>query len=277
VSFLKPALGGTRTDLLLDGLVERNRTGGGRFGGYTVRLGGGTAALRYRVDQTFSAQTGIKYERGRTSDVLGNVDYQLVGIPLTATLDTTDKPLDPTTGVRLSATVTPYPTFLGSSVGFTRAQGSGSTYYALDEEGRYILAARVGLGTLVGEPSRIQEIPSNYRFYAGGGGSVRGYRYQSIGPAGPFNFTVGGKSLVEGSFEARIKVTDTIGIVPFFDIGGAFTNQTPPLRGDMRMAAGLGLRYYTPIGPIRLDVAVPIDPRRGDKPIALYVSIGQSF
>ncbi|MBA2636979.1 MAG: BamA/TamA family outer membrane protein [Solirubrobacterales bacterium] len=285
-SFLKPALGGSHWDFLLDGLAERNRTGGGRFGGYTVRDAGATAGLRYRVDETLSFQGGLKYERGQTSDVLGQVNYQLIGTPLTVRYDTTDKPLDPSRGIRLTGTVTPYPTFLGSSVGFTRANASASAYYAFDEDARYILAGRVGLGSLFGAPDDISKIPSNYRFFAGGVGSIRGYRAQSVGPSGPFGFTVGGRSEFDASLEARIKVTDTIGIAPFVDAGGAYRDLVPRFsnrrgdgreRGDTRASAGLGLMYYTGIGPIRVDVAAPLNPRRGDRHLALYVSIGQSF
>jgi translocation and assembly module TamA len=106
---------------------------------------------------------------------------------------------------------------------------------------------------------------------------VRGFRYRSIGPTGPFGIVVGGTSLLEASLEARIKVTDTIGVVPFVDAGGAFESSFPDFNDDIRVAAGLGLRYYTAIGPIRLDVAAPLNRRPGDKPVSLYVSIGQAF
>jgi translocation and assembly module TamA len=275
-TFLKPALNGTHWDLLVDAVAERNRTGGGRFGGYTYRDAGGTAGFRYRIDETLSVQGGLKYEIGQTSDVLGQVDYRLTGLPLTVRYDTTDRPLDPSRGVRLTGTVTPYPTFLGSSVSFTRITANGSAYYALDSEANYILAGRVGFGTLLGGPD-FEDIPANYRFYAGGVGSIRGYRSQTVGPSGPFGFTVGGRSLFDASLEARIKVTDSIGVAPFVDVGGAYIGTTPFSDGDTRASAGLGLLYYTGIGPIRLDVAAPLNPRPGDKPVAVYVSIGQSF
>jgi len=87
----------------------------------------------------------------------------------------------------------------------------------------------------------------------------------------------GGRSLFEASVEARIKVTDTIGLVPFFDAGMAFESSIPNFKQELQYSAGLGLRYYTPIGPIRLDVAAPLNPRKGDKPVAVYISIGQAF
>ncbi len=277
VSFLKPALDGSRFDGLFDGLVERNRTGGGRFAGYTDRLGGFTTGLRYRFSETFSVGAGIKFERGRTSDVISNVDYTLVGVPVTLQYDSTDRPLDPTTGIRVTGTLTPYPTAFGSSVGLTRGNVAASTYYALDEDARIVLAGRVGIGGFLDDPRRLELIPSNYRFYAGGAGSIRGYRYQSVSPLIAEGYTVGGRSLFDGSVEARVKVTETIGIVPFFDAGGAYASQFPRFFGDTRMSGGIGLTYATAIGPIRLDLAAPINPRRGDKPLVLYVSIGQSF
>jgi translocation and assembly module TamA len=276
IGLLKPALAGSHWDLLLDGMAERSRTGGGRFGGYTYRDVGATAGLRYRFDETLSLQGGLKYELGQTSDIIGQVDYRLVGLPFTLRYDTTDKPLDPSRGVRLTSTITPYSTLLGSSVEFTRVTANGSAYYAFDEDANYILAGRLGFGTLLGGPN-FGDIPANYRFYTGGVGSIRGYRAQTVGPSGPFGFTIGGRSMFDASLEARIKVTDTIGVAPFVDVGGAFLGASPFSEGDTRASAGVGLLYYTGIGPIRLDVAAPLNPRPGDRPVALYVSIGQSF
>lgn len=274
-SFLKPALGGSRYDWLLDGVATRQRVGTNRYGGYTARYANVTTAIQRRFSDTFSVQAGIEVERGQTSDVLGQVDYTLVGIPLSVKYDSTDSLLDATRGIRATASVTPYPTFLGSTVGIVQAKGAFSAYYALDEDARYVLAGRIGLGSISG--ASLDEIPATRRFYAGGGGSVRGYAYRTLSPLGPMNQLIGGRSLFEGSVEARIKVTDTIGIVPFFDAGTAFEGSLPDFKQRLQMAAGLGLRYYTAIGPIRVDVAAPLNPRKGDKPVALYVSIGQAF
>ena len=274
-SFLKPALGGTRNDLLVDLVGTRERVGTNRYGGYTARYINLTAAIRHRFSDSFSVQAGIEGERGQTSDVLGQIDYTLVGIPLSLRYDSTDSELDPTRGVRLLASVTPYTSFGGNSASFIQAKGSASAYYALDERGRYVLAGRIGLGSIVG--AELDEIPATRRFYAGGGGSVRGYAYRSLAPLGPYWQLTGGRSLFEASVEARIKVTETIGVVPFFDAGMAFASEFPNFKQQLQMAAGLGLRYYTPIGPIRFDVAMPLNPRKGDKPVALYIGIGQAF
>ena len=111
-----------------------------------------------------------------------------------------------------------------------------------------------------------------------GRGSVRGYAYNSLGPNHLVGAVVGGRSLFEASGELRIKVTDTIGIVPFFDAGNAFASSFPDFSQPLYMAAGLGLRYYTSFGPIRLDVAFPFErPYNNTRPVAVYVSIGQAF
>jgi translocation and assembly module TamA len=269
-SFLKPALWGTRNDFLAEALVERDRTEG-----YTSRLVNGTAGIRHRFSDTFSIQGGIEYEKGQASDILGQVDYTLVGLPLSVTYDSTDNTLDPTRGMKLIASVAPYPEFLGSSVPITITKGTASGYWSLDEESRYVLAGRLGVGSIVG--ADLEDIPANRRFYAGGGGSVRGFGYRTLSPTF-LGEPIGGRSLLEASLEARIKVTDTIGIVPFVDAGTAFESSYPDFDEPIRVAAGLGLRYYTGIGPIRLDVAMPLRRERGDdRGVAIYVGIGQAF
>jgi translocation and assembly module TamA len=277
LGFVKPALYGSRVDFLLDAITEKNRSGGGSFGGYADQLAGGTAALRYRVDETLALQAGLKFEKGEATDALGRVNYQLLGVPLSIRYDGTDKLLDPSRGVRVTAAVTPYPSLFGST-GFTKASVTGSAYYAVDDNANYILAGRAGFGSIFGETGGLANLPANYRFYEGGLATIRGYRYQTVGPVTPLGYTIGGLSGFNATLEARIKVMDNIGVAPFFDVGGAFRGSLPfSGGGDTRMSAGVGLLYYTPIGPIRVDVARPLDPRRGDYPVVFYVSIGQPF
>jgi translocation and assembly module TamA len=274
-SFVKPAIEGSRNDLLVDVVAEKYSTNQPEYIGYTAQDVDATIAIRHRFSETLSAQIGVEGQGGSANDVLGSVRYHVFGVPVSVTYDTTDSKLDPTKGVRLTAGATEFPRFLGSTLDLVEVKARGSTYYSLDDESRYILAARIGYGSLAG--ASLEDIPANLRLYAGGGGSVRGYRYMSIGPTGPDDAVVGGRSLLDGSVEARVKVTDTIGFVPFVDAGDAFASTTPDFREPFRVAAGLGLRYYTAIGPIRLDVAAPLNRRPGDPPVAVYVSIGQAF
>ena len=269
-SFIKPALWGSRNDFLVDAALVREKTLD--YTGYYVN---GTAAIRHRFSDVFSVQAGLGIERGETRDVLGRIDYGLVGLPVGLNYDSTDSLLDPTQGFRVQARSAPYSEALGSSLDLFESRFQASAYYAVDEEARFVFAGRIGLGSLVGPD--LGEIPTTHRFYAGGAGSVRGYPYRSLAPLGPDGKAIGGRSLFEGSVEARIKVTDTIGIVPFLDMGNAFASSYPDFKDPLRFAAGLGLRYYTPIGPIRLDVAMPFERLRGENPVAVYVSIGQAF
>jgi translocation and assembly module TamA len=268
-SFIKPALNGSRVDFLADAFVLRERTDA-----YQATLGNVQAALRYRFADKAWIQAGLEYERGHTQDFLGTMDYTLVGIPITAELDTTENLLDPKKGVRIKANVTPYKGFGNVAPTLVASSLVMSAYYSLDEKSRYILAGRIGLATISG--GRIRKIPANRLLFAGGGGSVRGFAYRSLGSRTATGQLIGGRSLFEASLEARIKVTDTIGIVPFVDIGNAFSSALPNFK-DIRVGAGVGLRYYTAIGPIRLDVAFPLDRRRGEDRFGVYISLGQAF
>lgn len=268
-SFLKPALGGTRNDLLFDTTLLRERTEG-----YVSRLASGTAVIRHRFGERFTAQAGVEIEHGAARDVLSEIDYTLVGLPVSLAYDSTDRPLDPTRGIRITGGVTPYPGFLGSSVPMTVARASASTYVALDAEARTVLAGRIGFGSIIG--ADLEDIPANRRFFAGGGGSVRGFAYKSLGPRLQGE-PIGGRSLLEASLEARFKVTETIGIVPFVDLGSAFDTSIPNFRERIRVAGGVGLRYYTSFGPIRLDIATPLIREKGEGDVAVYLGFGQAF
>lgn len=278
-SFLKPALGGSRFDLLADLAVSRERTEA-----YDADIALATLAIRRRFTDNIFAQIGLEAEIGRTRGALPPVpglwpiarnEYALLGLPLSLGYDSTDRPLDPTRGVRLTASAGPYLGFgdAPSVLGIGRAQASA--YFAFDEAARFVLAGRLGLGAVLG--GSLDEIPPTRRFFAGGGGSVRGFEFRSLGPRDALGRLIGGRSLLEASLEARIRITDTIGVVPFVDVGQAFASALPRDLGRLRVGAGVGLRYYTSLGPIRLDVAFPLERRRGEAPYAVYVSIGQAF
>ena len=153
-------------------------------------------------------------------------------------------------------------------------KGFASAYHALDEDRRFILAGKTAAGSIVG--AGLFDVPPQRRFYVGGGGSLRGFNYQSASPHNAAGNIIGGMSFFTASAEMRVKITDTIGIVPFFDMGAAFASEWPDFNG-LRYSAGIGLRYYTAIGPVRLDFAVPINRQQGNSGYGIYVSLGQSF
>ena len=202
--------------------------------------------------------------------------YYVVALPLRAALDTTDDLLDPRRGFRAALRASPEGSISrGAKTFYARLQADASAYLPLGK--RAVLAARVRLGSIVG--AGITEVAPSRRFYAGGGGSVRGFGYQEIGPRDTLGSPGGGRSLSEFSLEARIGtglLGGQLAVVPFIDAGTVEQGSLPKLRG-MRFGAGLGLRYRTGFGPIRIDLATPLDRRAGESRVAVYVSLGQAF
>src|ERR1700722_18780940 len=179
-SFLKPALWGTTNDLLMDALAEKVSTSGAGFVGYQAEDADVTASLRHRFNQNFWVQAGVEAQKGDATDALGTVNYTLVGVPVSANFDTTDSKLEPTRGIRLNASATGFGTFLGSSLDLVQLKAGASAYYSIDADSRYVLAGRGAAGALAGPPPG--QNSAHWRFYAGGGGSVRGYAYNELGP-----------------------------------------------------------------------------------------------
>ena len=202
--------------------------------------------------------------------------YYVLALPVRGAVDTSDNLLDPTRGFRAALRVSPEASLSGGrKVGYARIQADASIYLPLGTAA--VVAARVRLGTIAG--ADIGDIAPSRRFYAGGGGSVRGFGFQEIGPRDALGLPSGGRSLSEFSLEARIKTGlfgGGLSLVPFIDGGTANVESTPHFR-DIRLGAGLGLRYQTGFGPIRVDVATPIGRRAGESPVAVYVSLGQAF
>jgi translocation and assembly module TamA len=201
--------------------------------------------------------------------------YKLLGIPAYLKLDTTDNLLDPTRGWRAQLAVTPAHTISSPDLTFLSSFLSASTYRQIGSGGRVVLAGKLALASLDGAP--LAELPADQRIYAGGGGSVRAYGYEMAGPLDGNNVPIGGKSSLVGNFEARIKITPTIGLVPFVDAGSYYETSLPQFGQRLFYGVGLGLRYYTAFGPLRLDLATPLYKRAADSPIQVYISLGQAF
>lgn len=202
-------------------------------------------------------------------------NFELFGPTGAVKYDSTDDLLDPTEGVRLTLTGSAFPEFIGSSQDVFQARATGSSYLDLSGEGNLVLAGRLSVASVSG--GAIDDLPADRLLYAGGGGSVRGYEFRSISPEDEDGDPTGGRSLVEGSVELRYRFLDDYGIVPFFDAGTVTEHTFPSFDDKLQYAAGIGFRYYSAIGPIRADVAVPLNPREDDDPVAFYISIGQAF
>jgi translocation and assembly module TamA len=201
--------------------------------------------------------------------------FLIAALPVSLGYDGSDSLLDPTRGFRLSGRLSPEFSAHGGSFTYARAQIDASAYRPISD--RVVAAGRVRFGTIVG--AGVYDIAPSRRFYSGGGGSVRGYGYQQLGPKDMDGDPVGGRGLAEFALEARIRLKQfggNFGVVPFFD-GGSLTTETVPDFKSWRFGAGLGVRYYSSFGPIRIDVGVPLNRQKGDGPFAVTVSLGQAF
>jgi translocation and assembly module TamA len=197
--------------------------------------------------------------------------YFIAALPVMGQFDTSDDLLNPTKGYRVKLSLSPETSVRGAARPYLRTLAETSAYYPVTDA--LVVAGRVRVGSIVGI-ARDDLAPSR-RYYGGGGGSVRGYGYQRLGPFDPNGDPVGGRSLNEFALEARYRFGN-FGIVPFVDAGNSYES-TMPKFNDLRFGAGIGGRFYTNFGPIRVDVATPLNRRKGDGRIALYISIGQAF
>jgi len=247
------------------------------FQGYTTRLYGlisreSTPIWQKRWTYAYGAEILATNEnRNGTARISLSDAYFIGGLIGQLGYDRSNSLLDPTSGFRLLARVNPEASLRNGADFYIRNLIEGSVYYPVGEN--LTLAGRVRFGSIFGIP-RDQIAPSR-RLYAGGGGSVRGYGFQELGPRDINNVPLGGRSLSEFAVEGRYRFGN-YGVVAFVDAGQVSEAQYPDFSG-MRFGVGVGGRVYTNFGPVRVDVATPIGRRQGEALITIYVSIGQAF
>ncbi|MET0271361.1 MAG: autotransporter assembly complex family protein [Phenylobacterium sp.] len=256
-------------------------------GGYRTRTDaydetgvGVRADVERRYGKTSYVTVGASVDLSRTDELkpgtltpLGR-DLVTLGTLGDLVLDRSDDPLDPKRGWRVNARAEPTMIVGDTNLPYLKLQAQGTGYWPFGREARTVLAGRVKVGSIVN--GTIPEIPASKRFFAGGGGSVRGYAYQAVGPRLSDGTPQGGSSLLEASAEVRHTISRRWGFAAFVDTGAIGTNHFPTT-SDLAVGAGLGVRYNLGFGPLRLDVAAPLTHRRGEAPFQIYVSIGQSF
>jgi translocation and assembly module TamA len=260
-------------------------------------------AVNRKLSDIWAASAGLTAEEERIDQECVTRDYTLLALPLSATYNTTglSSPLvDPTKGVRATASFAPTASFRSSSsldpgcptsslpavsaaqptAGFLITQVTLAYYLDLNwlrlsaTPGRRVLAMRV-LGGLAAGANEFS-LPPDQRFYAGGSGTIRGYRYQSIGPLFPDGNPKGGTAIAAGTLEFRQRIGANFGMAVFLD-GGQVSDTLNVLAGTLRFGGGAGVRYYTPIGPIRVDLAAPLGRKMGDDAFEIYIGLGQAF
>lgn len=271
-AFSKPQF--LRDGQFLDAEVETFNADESPFTGTGVN---GTLGLRREIGERWEVGAGGLFEYADIDQQTGGSNTATIGgIPIFVAYDGTNDLLDATEGQRARLTMTPIAgTYAEDPTSFFRIEGRAATFHEVVSEGGLVMAARSRLGTIVGED--LEHVPETRRFYSGGGGSVRGYERYFVGPIGPRNQPTGGLSVAEVSVEARARIYGDFGGVVFVDGGTVSAQGGFDFDYEFLVASGLGLRYYSPVGPIRLDVAFPLNPRPIDDSFQVYFSIGQAF
>jgi translocation and assembly module TamA len=243
---------------------------------YESRSAGSGISLTYTASDQLQGSIGLDLLFAEIDQLGINDTYSLLGMPFVVRWDSSDDVLDPQNGIRLKGTAAPYFDFEDRSFAFVRLEGDARWYTRVLKSPQTVLALKAGAGTIWG--GSLSSVPPDFRFYGGGGGSVRGYGYQLLGPLQD-NRPTGGRALVELGAELRVRVTKDVGLAVYLDAGNAYDEPHPDLQEKLLYyGAGIGFRYFTPIGPLRLDVALPLQRRDGiDDAFQYYISIGQAF
>ncbi|GAB1409672.1 autotransporter assembly complex family protein [Desulfovibrionales bacterium] len=235
------------------------------------------ASAVFRRDfDSLQADCGLAYRLSEVDSKDQTRSFNLLSVPMGLAWTTVTNPLDPVSGFALSAQAEPFTPLSNEGDPFVLWNLGGRYYFSLHPRDTFVLATRARYSLLAGAGHG--SIPEDLLLYAGGGGSIRGYAYQYAGPLTKDDEPEGGMSAIDFSVELRWRINEEFGAVLFSDGGGAFVRQNPEPSDTYFWGVGTGLRYFTPIGPIRLDVAVPLNRRSGvDDPFQLYISLGQAF
>ncbi len=233
----------------------------------------GEVGLTHVFNDVLSGSVGLGLERSQTVTPTAVTDHLLTTLTGKLEYDTRDNRLDPSEGMRALLTAAPAYDFLKNKP-FANFSLDVSAYRALDEDKRFVVAGRAAVAVLAAD--NIHDVAANRRVYLGGANTVRGYGYNNIAPRDGMGNIEGGRSSLLVSGELRYRVTDQIGLVAFAD-AGTVSSSIVPTFDDIRIGVGAGVRYLTPVGPIRFDVAVPLQRKQGDPSVGFYVGLGQAF
>lgn len=234
-----------------------------------------TVTLERKLRKHVTGSLGVAMKVSKVEQLEDTDSFRLLSLPAQLSWNRANSTLDPTRGFKIVGRTEPFVDFISAETVFLKSDVAANHYLSLAGDGKLVFATRVMFGAIVGESK--MNIPADDRFYAGGGGSIRGYPFQTVGPLDGDDPT-GGRSVFESSAELRYRFAEHFGVVAFVDGGSAFESTFPDFKEDILFGAGLGLRYFSPIGPLRMDVAFPLDRRADvDESFQLYISIGQAF
>jgi translocation and assembly module TamA len=268
-TFTKPGVFTPSTNWVSNAFAQReyNTAFEGETGGFSTKLD-------HAYNKKINVNLGSFIEYSRFKDSFGTRNFLTAGLESALSYDGRDSKIEPTKGFFAKFSVKPFHEFEYSNFG-VKLDAELKTYLALDEAGKTVIAARLKAGSIMGLAR--DQTPANLLYLAGGGGSVRGFTFKNIGVRNAAGTLTGGQSVFETSVELRQRLNETFGLVAFTDAGTVGSGSFVDFSKQLSMSAGLGVRYYTDLGPIRLDVAVPINPGTDDPKFGVFAGIGQSF
>ncbi len=216
----------------------------------------------------------VELEYSDVEDAVQDQDFFLISFPVGFRWDSSDNLLDPGSGYRASLITAPSYGIGDEKFEFLKTEFRASAYFPLTSTKNIVFAARTRLGSIIGVDNTT--LPATSRFFSGGGGSIRGYGFQRVGPLALDDSPLGGRSVNEFATELRWKFENNLGFVLFTEAGNVYDSKTPEFN-DFRYSAGVGARYATGFGPVRFDVAIPLNKRTNDSDFQIYISLGQAF
>lgn len=234
-----------------------------------------SGTIERKLNERLRISYGGMYKRLRSQRSDFNGTFDLIKFPLQLRWSNADSILDPTEGGTLQLRVIPSFQIFSPQFAYCINSFTGSMYQSLTKDKRHVFAVKLMVGSIFG--ANEHEIPPPERFYAGSESTLRGYRYLTVSPLGHHHKPLGGRSMFIYSLELRNRIGKDFGLTFFYDMGNVYMESYPNFEDGIRQSVGLGIRYYTPIGPIRLDLAFPLNKRHIDNAFEAYFSIGQSF
>jgi translocation and assembly module TamA len=235
-----------------------------------------SATIERKLNKRTTISYGTMYKLLRSERSDHNGTFDLIKVPLQLRWSNADSLLNPTKGFTLNLKAIPSFQFINPQFVYSINTFTATGYYSLTNNDRCVFASKLMLGSIIG--ANEYDIPPPERFYAGSENTLRGYKYLTVSPLGRDHKPLGGRSLMIYSMEMRFRIGENFGLAPFFEIGNVYSSPYPDFNCKQLRSVGVGFSYHTPVGPLRCDIAVPLDRRRHlDAPCQIYFNIGQSF
>ncbi len=271
LSYTVPDFGCPRQDLILTASAQHDETEG-----YTESYGSFSAILERQFNRCTHFSYGAMYKKLYNSRSDNNGQFDLVKFPFQLWWTNVSDPLDPSFGYSLTLKTSPTCQVRGDNYSYFINQLTLTAYTPVKGFKNLILAGKANFGSIMGAGRYV--IPPSERFYAGSENTLRGYSYLTVSPLDCKHNPIGGRSMMIYSLEARLRTSQNLGWVLFWDVGNVYRSTLPSFKHRQLQSLGIGLRYFTPVGPLRLDVGYPLNRRKHvDGPFQAYISIGQSF